>query len=324
VHLTSNPADWYAARAAGIAAYLVLSTVVTLGIAMGGKASIPRWPRFAVEDVHRFGGLLVGTFISIHVIAIAIDSFLPFTISELAVPFTAHYRPLPVGLGVAAAELLLALAITNRYRNRLPYVFWRRAHYLNFAIWLAATAHGVTMGTDRSAPWMVALYAVAVGSVSAALWWRIALARGAGWTRQASLLAGAGGAGLVAFVALGPAAVHPKVWNAASFSDALSGRILSQQGTSTAVVSMAGNGSGAQRVLVRADLLLTSSSSEQTSLQIEYLPSGDRCLGTVDSVRPQGFDGTCHTSDGSQRRIHAQWRLIGQGTLSGVVTSRSA
>ena len=321
MHLTASPVDWYAARAAGVAAYLVLSTVVTIGIAMGGKARMQRWPRFAVEDVHRFGGLLVGSFIGLHVLTVAIDSFLPFSLRELVVPFTAHYRPLPMGLGIAAAELLLALAITNHYRKRLPYRLWRRAHYLNFGVWAAATAHAIIMGTDRSAVWMVALTAGAAGAVAAALAWRIGRARGLAWTPGVSWAAGGVGAVAVAAIALGPAAAHPKAWNAARFRDTLTGRILSQQGPSTAIVSMAGNGLGEQRVLVRADLLLSNASSEQTSLQLEYLPSGDTCVGRVEAVRSFGFDGGCRTQLGERRAIHAEWRLTGQGTLRGVVTS---
>ncbi|MGN6380138.1 MAG: hypothetical protein ACTHNU_14395 [Gaiellales bacterium] len=322
MHLTSSPIDWYAARAAGIAAYLVLSGVVTLGILMGGKARSARWPRFAVEDVHRFGGLLVGSLLAVHVLTVAIDSFLPFSLRELALPFTEHYRPLPMGLGIAAAELLVALAITNHYRSRVPYRLWRRAHYLNFAVWTAATAHALIMGTDRSATWMIAMNAVAVGSVLGALAWRIGRARSLAWTPATSLLAAGAGAVIVAFITLGPAAAHSKTWNAASFNDRLSGQILTEQGSSTSIVSMAGNGSGAQTVLVRADLLVSQASSERTSLQIEYLPSGDTCAGTVDQVRNQGFDGHCRMGDGSQRAIHAEWQLASGRSLRGVVTSR--
>ena len=56
MHVTSSPVDWYAARAAGIAAYLVLTFVVTFGLAMAGKAQSKTWPKFAIEDVHRLGG----------------------------------------------------------------------------------------------------------------------------------------------------------------------------------------------------------------------------------------------------------------------------
>src|SRR5206468_2316043 len=98
MHVTSNPAIWYAARASGIAAYVILSTVVSLGLTLGGKAQNTRWPRFSVEDIHRFGGLLVGSLITIHVATIAMDSYLPFSIGQLLVPFIATYRPIWTGL----------------------------------------------------------------------------------------------------------------------------------------------------------------------------------------------------------------------------------
>ena len=70
MHVSSSPAIWYAARASGVAAYVVLSVVVSFGLALGGKAQSRRWPRFAVEDIHRFGGLLVGSLVGVHVLAI--------------------------------------------------------------------------------------------------------------------------------------------------------------------------------------------------------------------------------------------------------------
>ena len=121
----------------GVTAYLLLSAGVVLGLTMASHTVFARWPRFSVEDIHRFVGLLVGTFVAIHVVAVAIDAWLPFSLASLVVPFTTRYRPIWVGLGIAAAELLLALAVTNHYRRRLTYRFWRRAHYLNFAVWTA-------------------------------------------------------------------------------------------------------------------------------------------------------------------------------------------
>ncbi len=180
MHLTSNPVDWYAARAAGIVAYILLTAVVTLGIAMAGRAPgrrWKRWPMFAVQDVHRVGGLLVGSFIALHVLTIAIDSFLPFSLGQLAIPLTSTYRPIWTALGIVAAELLVALAITNHYRGRLAHRWWRRAHYANFAVWTAATLHGIGSGTDRSTPWMIALFAVCAAAVAAAVTWRIGVRR---------------------------------------------------------------------------------------------------------------------------------------------------
>ncbi len=58
---------------------------------------LERWPRFALEDVHRFVGLLAGSFIAIHVVALLFDSYLPFSLRSILVPGAAPYRPLAVG-----------------------------------------------------------------------------------------------------------------------------------------------------------------------------------------------------------------------------------
>ncbi|MGZ4256558.1 MAG: hypothetical protein ACXVRE_02205 [Gaiellaceae bacterium] len=69
--------------------------------------------------------------------------------------------------GVVAAELLAALAIANHYRQSLPYAFWRKTHYLNFAVWLLALVHGITAGTDSTTPWGIGLYLGSAGLVGA-------------------------------------------------------------------------------------------------------------------------------------------------------------
>ena len=328
VHLTSNPIDWYAARAAGVVAYVLLTVVVSLGIALAGRAPGKGrwrgWPMFAVEDVHRVGGLLVGTFIVIHVGTIAIDSFLPFSLTQLAVPLTSTYRPLWVALGIVAAELLAALAVTNHYRDRMPRRWWRRAHYANFAVWAAATLHGMGSGTDRSATWMVAVYALSVAAVGCSVVWRLAAAgrlplrlRPAG-VLSAGVIAAAVPVGLLA----GPLHPHPRPWNAPTFADVLTGRIVQQTAVSRAIVSMTGQATGSQNALVRADLLIAPGRLESTSFRMEYLPSGAICTGRVAHVRRFGFDATCGMPDGAPRRIHAEWTLTSTAQLRGTLSVR--
>ena len=155
---------WYVARAGGMLAYLLLSSSVILGLLLSTKAKLPGWPRFAVEDVHRFVGILVATFIVIHGGALFVDGYMPFSLTNLFVPGTESYRPVSVAFGIVAAELLAALAIADHYRKALSYRFWRRAHYLNFAVWLLAVVHGLAAGTDRGTVWALALY---IGTASA-------------------------------------------------------------------------------------------------------------------------------------------------------------
>jgi sulfoxide reductase heme-binding subunit YedZ len=315
MHLTSNPVDWYTARAAGITAYLLLSGVVLVGLTMAGKKTFPRWPRFAVEDVHRFGGLLVGAFVSIHVVAIAIDAWLPFSLGSLIVPFTSGYRPLWVGLGIAAAELLLAIAVTNHYRKRLPYRTWRRIHYLNFAVWTAATLHGLGSGTDRSSLWLLGLYALAAAAVSAAVVSRFTRGAPGVYGRVAAVLTLVAVPLVVFGLGLGPLRFRPNPWNAASFNEVLTGQVQQLNGVSRGIVSMVGQGHGRQPVLVRADLLFAPSKLLRTSFQMEYLPSGALCTGTITRVQPTGFAALCRMKTGARRQVRAQWQ---GGTIAGI------
>jgi sulfoxide reductase heme-binding subunit YedZ len=325
VHLTSSPLDWYVARAAGIAAYLMLSFVVVLGLTMARKTTLKRWPQFAIEDVHRFAGLLVGTFVIIHIVTIAIDSWLPFSVGSIVVPLLSRYRRVWVALGVVAAELLLALAVTNHYRDRLSYRFWRLAHYLNFVVWSAATLHGIGSGTDRSAPWLLAVYAVATAAVGSAVAWRFARHRIAA-RRSVPAIALAGGAiaMLVVGLGLGPFRFKPKPWNATTFTDSLTGHIAQVSGVTRGIVSMAGEGTGLQRVLVRADLLLRPGAIEQTAFQMEYLPSGLACNGTVTKAAAFGFSAVCSLSTGARRFVTAQWKGTGTAEITaGTITSHA-
>jgi sulfoxide reductase heme-binding subunit YedZ len=299
--VSSSPAIWYAARASGVAAYIVLSLVVCLGLTLGKKAQSSRWPRFSIEDVHRFGGLLVGSLVGVHVLAIAADSFLPFSLTQLLVPFTASYRPLWTGIGIAAAELLVALAITNHYRRRLPYRFWRRAHYLNFAVWTFASLHGLMGGTDRGAPWLAILYGLSVAAVLTLLLWRF----GGRVPRVAT-------AGAVTVVALpllivGPLGRTPPLWNAANINEPLTGSVIRNGTQLKEIVSFVGQAPSPQKLLVRADLLVAPERLQSTSLQLEYLPSGDVCRGRVTNVQGESFSGTCTLPNGDQRTVEASW-----------------
>jgi sulfoxide reductase heme-binding subunit YedZ len=301
VHLSSSPAIWYAARASGVAAYVVLSIVVSLGLTLGKKAQSPRWPRFSIEEVHRFGGLLVGSLIGVHVVAIAVDSFLPFSLTQLLVPFTASYRPLWTGLGIAAAELLAALAITNHYRRRLPYRFWRRAHYLNFAIWAFASLHGLMGGTDRGTLWLAILYGLSVATVLMLLLWRF----GGRATRVAT--AGAVTIVVLPLLIVGPLSRSPARWNAATVDETLTGSVIRNGSQLKEIVSFVGQGQGPQKLLVRADLLVAPERLQSTSLQLEYLPSGDVCRGRVTHVEGESFTGNCRLPNGDERTVDASW-----------------
>lgn len=171
--LASTALTWYVTRAGGMVSIVLLTVAVVLGLGLAGRASLARWPRFALEEVHRFAGLLAWVFIGVHVLVLLLDAYLPFSVADLVVPGSTAYRPLATGLGIVGTELLLALAVANRLRGRLPYRLWRRAHVLNLAVWALAIAHALLAGTDTGNAWGTTTYGVCVAAVAGVGAWRV-------------------------------------------------------------------------------------------------------------------------------------------------------
>lgn len=311
VHLTSSAIDWYATRAAGVVAYVLLTSVVAMGVLLAGRQPL-RTPRFAIENVHRFLGLLTGVFVALHVATIAIDSFVPFSITQLVVPFTASYRPVWTGVGVVTAELLVALAVTNSLRRRLPHRAWRRLHYLSFLVWVGATVHGLGGGTDRGSTWLLAIFAGSVALVVGGTAMRVVRGRGLPFALgPRTLAAGAGVAalGLVvlasSFFASSPAPQANE--QSGPLDEPLHGQLVVQNGPAYELLSVVGQSAGTAKLQVRIDLLAQGNAIVNTSLQVE-LSNGRTCTGTVDQVSNDGFSGSC-AIDGLRRQVQATWSI---------------
>ena len=82
------------------------------------------------------------------------------------------YRPLWVGVGVVAAELMVLVYASFSQRKRIGAKNWRRLHWATYAIFLAMVVHGVMSGTDTTQPWALGMYLGAIGAVVMATAWR--------------------------------------------------------------------------------------------------------------------------------------------------------
>lgn len=200
-------AYWYLARATGIVSLVLLTVSVVLGVLgpLRVKAS-ERWPRFAIDTLHRDVSLLVMAVLVIHIVTSVLDGFAPIRLIDAVIPFTSAYRPLWLGLGALAFDFLLALVITSLLRRRLGYRSWRTIHWLAYASWPVAVLHGLGTGSDTKAWWNLALTALCLLAVVAAVWARIQDAKPVyGGVRQATIaLAVATPIGLAIFTLAGP------------------------------------------------------------------------------------------------------------------------
>jgi len=167
-------AYWYLARGTGAVALVLLTASVVFGILGSVRFAAPRWPRFAVDSIHRDLSLLVIVVLVIHIVTSVLDGFAPITLLDGVLPFLSGYRPLWLGLGTLSFDLLLAIAITSLIRRRLGYRSWRAVHWLAYASWPVAVLHGLGTGSDVKQWWMLALTAICIVAVLAAVWARIA------------------------------------------------------------------------------------------------------------------------------------------------------
>ncbi len=202
---TSPSPLWYLTRGSGVVTLLLLTVSVCLGIATTRGWRSERVPRFVVAGLHRNLTLLAIVFLSIHVGTTVGDRYTPIGIKDAFVPFLSPYRPVWLGLGALACDLLLALVITSLLRARLGYRVWRLTHWLAYASWPLALVHGLGTGTDARFGWMTAVGAGCLALVVAALTVRVA-ATPAG-PRRLGVVAAAIAAGLaiVVWYRAGPA-----------------------------------------------------------------------------------------------------------------------
>ncbi|MFF3890093.1 ferric reductase-like transmembrane domain-containing protein [Streptomyces sp. NPDC001914] len=203
--LTGSPL-WYASRSGGTLALVLLTGTVVLGIASGGRSAPGRTGKFEIGLMHRNLSLLTMVFLAVHVVTAVLDPFVHLGWAVTVVPFGASYRPLWLGLGTVAVDVLLAVLVTSAARLRLGVRRWKAVHWLAYAAWPLALFHGIATGTDTRLPVQLWLYAVCLASVVAAVWWRLAKA---GPGRVFGRLVGAAVAAavpllLTAFLATGP------------------------------------------------------------------------------------------------------------------------
>jgi methionine sulfoxide reductase heme-binding subunit len=201
-------AFWFLTRGTGAVTLVLLTITVALGVANVRRTQFAHLPRFVTDALHRNASLLAVSFLFVHVATALLDGFAPITLLDVVIPFGSAYRPVWLGFGAVALDLLIALTITSLLRRRIGYRGWRAAHWLAYASWPVALLHGLGTGTDTKTHWMLLLCAGCVGIMGVAVLARVS----SGWPRhlgvRVSALAAAGltPLGLAVWLPAGPLA----------------------------------------------------------------------------------------------------------------------
>jgi predicted ferric reductase len=160
----SGTFPWYVARAAGLVSWTLLAAATLWGLALSTKV-LGRRPRANwLLDLHRWLGGTALAFTGVHVVALLGDQYVHFGLNEILVPFAAKWHPVAIAWGVVAAYLLLAVELTSLARSHLSKRVWRRVHMASFLLFVMATIHGLSAGTDTKSA-AARIVVLAVGTV---------------------------------------------------------------------------------------------------------------------------------------------------------------
>jgi methionine sulfoxide reductase heme-binding subunit len=354
-------AYWYLARGTGAVALVLLTASVVIGILGSLRFSADRWPRFAVDTVHRDVSLLVIVLLAVHIVTSVLDRFAPIALTASVIPFISSYRPLWLGLGALSFDVLLALAVTSLVRRRLGYQRWRAVHWLAYASWPVAVLHGLGTGSDTKSWWMLTLTGACLAAVVAATAVRIARARSAsaGVRTPTIALALATPIAVIAFTVIGPlghgwarragtpanllpktslavahvvptkSGVAPAARRPKAFSALLTGSVNQTQAPGGAIVDLRMRLRGGARGRLRVRLAgspIPGGGLSMTGSQVDLITNDLPAVMAGHITQLQGTDFVARVlgSAGTALTLHARLHIDAQsGTVTGLMTASS-
>ena len=172
--MSGTTAFWYASRATGIVALLLLTAVLVLGILVNRQGRLPGLPRFAVTSLHRNLSLLAVAFIAVHVFTAVLDTYVSIPLISGVIPFASGYERLWLGLGAISLDMMIAMIVTSLLRGRMNRILWRAIHLLAYLSWPVAFAHSIGSSKDLQQGWMLDMAVGCALIVVAAVVWRLA------------------------------------------------------------------------------------------------------------------------------------------------------
>lgn len=168
-----DQALWTLGRGTGITALAFLTLSVALGITTRSGRPLLGLPRFAVADVHRFAALAATLLVGLHIGLLFFDPYAQLRLVDFVVPFLGAYRPMWLGLGTLAIDILAVIVVTSVLRHRIGARTFRAVHWATYFLWPVAFAHALGNGTDTGHRWFQLFAAGCALAVAVSLAWRL-------------------------------------------------------------------------------------------------------------------------------------------------------
>jgi sulfoxide reductase heme-binding subunit YedZ len=151
---------WIASRAAGIAALVLSSMTVCVGLLMGGRFVKSR--QLDLRVTHEALSLATLAALAVHGLTLIGDAYLHPSLGDVSIPFLSGYRTLWTSTGIVAFWLLAILGLSYYLRTRIGVQRWRKLHRFAALAWIMGIVHSLGEGTDAGQTWFLAMTAIVV------------------------------------------------------------------------------------------------------------------------------------------------------------------
>jgi predicted ferric reductase len=176
---------WAFGRGTGVVALVLFTVSIVLGIVARSGRRVPWLGRFGTSDLHRTAALTGAGLVAAHIGSLLFDPYAQLKLVDFVFPFLASYRPLWLGLGTVALDLIGVVTVVSLLRHRVGPRVFKGVHWATYALWPFALLHSLGSGTDAATLWFRALAVVCVSAVVTAVGWRLAPSfEGRGWIRH--------------------------------------------------------------------------------------------------------------------------------------------
>jgi sulfoxide reductase heme-binding subunit YedZ len=151
---------WITSRAAGVAALILSSASVCVGLSMGRRVKGMTGPDLRVA--HEALSLATLAALLVHGLTLLGDGFLKLSLSEVAIPFLSSYKTFWTSTGIIAFWGLALLGPSYYLRRLIGVQRWKKLHRFTALAWILGIVHSLGEGTDAGQTWFLAMTAIAV------------------------------------------------------------------------------------------------------------------------------------------------------------------
>lgn len=168
-----SEALWALGRGTGVIALVMFTVTLVLGVATRSGRPLPGIGRIGAADVHRTAALTGTGLVIAHLSTLLFDPFAQLRVVDFFLPFLGSYRPVWLGLGTLAVDLLAVITVVSLLRHRVGPRVFRAVHWATYALWPISLLHALGNGSDSGSTWFRLVAGVCVAAVATAVGWRL-------------------------------------------------------------------------------------------------------------------------------------------------------